>query len=258
MIVAGVAAAGAISALAYRLRALTSSGAIAATVVGAIAFGLGGGMGAGALLTFFVTSTALSRWRRAVKEAMKFEKGGRRDAGQVLANGGVAAVCLVLSACLPGYATPLRLAFLAALAAANADTWGTEIGSAISGKPYSLRDGKPAVPGTSGAVSVGGTLAALAGACIVAIFARNLGHPSAVLLVAGCGFTGAFLDSVAGATLQSQWQDRATPSRWVETPEDDAARNRPDRGLAWVNNDIVNIVCTGSAALLALLLSVVW
>jgi len=41
----------------------------------------------------FCHSSALSRVGKKRKEALKFEKGGERDAGQVLANGGVAALC---------------------------------------------------------------------------------------------------------------------------------------------------------------------
>jgi uncharacterized protein (TIGR00297 family) len=256
-----MAGAAAISAAAYRVRALDASGAVAATAVGMAAFGFGGGVGAAALLAFFVTSTALGRWRRAQKEAMRFEKGGARDAGQVLANGGVAALCAVASAAgPPGLREAFWLAFLASLAAANADTWGTEIGAALGGTPYSLHDGKRAVPGTSGAVSAAGTLASLAGAGVIALAALarspqgTPGSARAALLAAACGLAGAFADSVAGATLQAQWRDPGTEGRWLERPGSSGdASNRPDRGLRAVNNDVVNMIGVGMAALLGFL-----
>ena len=108
---------------ARRMRALTVSGATAAAIVGFLLFGLGGGQGAAALLLFFVTSSALSRWRKRDKDRIGFEKGGERDAGQVLANGGIAAACALLLPVFPEALWP-RLALLGALAAANADTWG--------------------------------------------------------------------------------------------------------------------------------------
>ncbi|BDI30060.1 hypothetical protein CCAX7_21110 [Capsulimonas corticalis] len=246
LMLAAVPAAALVAGLAYKARALTVSGAAAATVVGAAAFGLGGGLGAGALLVFFVTSSALSRWRRREKEALQFEKGGRRDAGQVLANGGVAAAALLIGLIVPGGAHGANLAFLAALAAANADTWATEIGAAIGGTPVSLRDFRPAPPGTSGAVSAAGTLAALAGALLPALFAPTRD----ILLVTLAGFAGSLIDTLLGATLQAQWRDPQNPARWTERRPGAAA---PDRGLLAVNNDWVNFLCTLAAALIAIL-----
>ncbi|MCW3061335.1 MAG: hypothetical protein JWQ02_3156 [Capsulimonas sp.] len=248
LLIAAVPASALVSALAYKARALTVSGAVAATLVGAAAFGLGGGAGAGALIVFFVTSSALSRWRRREKEALQFEKGGRRDAGQVLANGGVAAAALLLGACVPVWSHMCWLAILAALAAANADTWATEVGSIAGGTPISLRDFRRAAPGTSGAVSAAGTLAALGGALLLGLFAP----PRDILLVTLAGFAGCFIDTLLGATVQAQWRDPANPDRWTERRPDAA---RPERGLLAVNNDFVNFLCTLAAAAIAALLA---
>ena len=216
----GALLAGLVAGAAYKARALTRSGAWAAWAIGTVVFGIGGWGAAAALLTFFGTSTALSRWRRARKEALGYEKGGRRDAWQVLANGGVAALCLAL--------TPLGLPhgpllFLAALAAANADTWATEIGSALGGQPYNLRTGQKALPGTSGAVSGPGTGAALCGAALLGLFA---GSVSAGLIVTAAGFGGALADSLLGATVQAQWRSPEGPGRWTERPQP----GPPERG----------------------------
>ena len=61
-------------------------------------FGFGGLSGAALLLAFFLSSSALSRFRESQKETLaeKFSKGSQRDLGQALANGGAAAVCMVL------------------------------------------------------------------------------------------------------------------------------------------------------------------
>ena len=75
----GIVLATLIAAAAYRARALDISGSVAALAVGAVTFGLGGWSFALPLLTFFISSTFLSRWRRRSKEALGFEKGVSRS-----------------------------------------------------------------------------------------------------------------------------------------------------------------------------------
>lgn len=240
----GILLAAAVAAVAYRANALTWSGALAAWGVGAIIFGFGGWVWAAALLTFFSTSTALSRWRRWAKEDLGYEKGVRRDSGQVLANGGLAALCALLPLALPINMALAHLLFLAAVAAANADTWATEIGSALGGRPYDLRTGKPAPLGTSGAVSLPGTLAALAGAGLIGLFA---GGGAGWGVVTASGLAGALLDSLLGATVQARWHDPLRPGLFTEHPQ----AGRPPLGQRGINNDVVNALCTLGAVALA-------
>src|SRR5688500_818421 len=109
--------------LAYRLHSLNKSGAFAATVVGTIIFGIGGLGWAILLLIFFVTSSGLSRAFKRRKQGLdeKFSKGHKRDAGQVLGNGGLATFFAALNAFYPDSILPW-MGFAASLAAVNADT----------------------------------------------------------------------------------------------------------------------------------------
>ena len=253
-ILLGVIFALTISAVAYRARSLDVSGAVAAFVVGTAAFGLGGWPFALPLLTFFISSTLLSRWRKRSKEALGFEKGGRRDSGQVLANGGVATLCVLAYAFLPQPNCAYTL-YLAALAAANADTWATEIGAAIGGAPVSIVTLKRVPIGMSGGVSVAGTLGLVAGALVVALYALifhpNVGWHALLPPLIG-GVVGTLVDSVLGATLQAQWRDVVDPDRLVESRP--STGDRVARGLAWVGNDCVNLACTAVSVALAWLL----
>lgn len=247
-----------VAAAAWRAGALTRGGALAACGVGTVVFAAGGWTGAGALLIFFGTSTLLSRWRKGIKDGLGYEKGGRRDAGQVLANGGVAAGCLLLPLVLP-VVDPHRAfwLFLGALAAANADTWATEIGSALGVKAVGLRTvnlqtidlrtGRAAPPGTSGAVSLPGTAASGLGAALLGCFAGDL---TGWGIVTAAGLVGSLGDSFLGATVQAQWRDPLVPGRWTER----AGSGPPDRGYAWAGNDMVNGAGTllGALAVLAL------
>jgi len=177
----GLLFAAVIAAVAYRARALDVSGAVAAWVVGTVTFGLGGWPFALPLLTFFTSSTLLSRWRRHSKEALGFEKGGRRDSGQVLANGGIATLCVLTYAFLPSTISHHAYAmYLAAFAAANADTWATEIGAAVGGVPVSIVTFRRVPVGMSGGVSLTGTLGLVAGALVIAVYSLIF-HPSTVL-----------------------------------------------------------------------------
>src|SRR5512133_1341854 len=78
----------------YLGRALSLGGAIAAFCLGTIIFGLGGLPWAILLLAFFIPSSFLSLVFKKRKETVElnYEKGSRRDAWQVLANGGIAGI----------------------------------------------------------------------------------------------------------------------------------------------------------------------
>lgn len=238
-------------------RALSPSGAVAAAGIGFVVFGWAGGPGAIALLLFFATSTALSRWRKRDKERLGYEKsGGERDAGQVLANGGVAALCALFVPSLLGSGLfgAAFVALLGALAEANADTWATEIGSLAKKPPRLITTFRPAPPGASGAVSWPGTLAALAGAGVVAAVAAFAGAGAGAAgfaAAAGGGFVGALLDSLLGATVQAQYRCPVCGALTERREHCNATATVRARGLAWMNNDAVNALATLAGALIA-------
>ena len=76
--------------LAYRRAALTQSGAVGAILTGTAIFGFGGLDWGLLLISFFISSSVLTRYKESAKEqvAEQFAKGGARDLGQALANGG--------------------------------------------------------------------------------------------------------------------------------------------------------------------------
>lgn len=249
---AGLIAAAVVAVAARRARSLSTSGAVAAAAVGTAAVAAGWGWGL-LLVTYFVASVSLSRAGAAAKEARTgpvVDKGGRRDAAQVLANGGVFALAALLSPALPAAGA----AALGALASATADTWATEIGTLSPATPRSLLTWRRVPPGTSGGVSIPGTAALLAGAVFIAALSRLLGLTHAVAAIVAAGVVGAMTDSVLGATLQERrWCDacdRATERRTHDcgTPTSLAG------GLPWLDNDAVNLAATLAGAGTATLL----
>ena len=265
-----------IAALAYRARSLDLSGAVAAGVLGTIVFGLGGAAWAIVLLTFFITASGLSVFFKKRKSgiAADFAKGSRRDAGQVLANGGVSGL-LALTFFLLSLITPqhpllpaLWAGFAASLAAANADTWATELGVLNPRQPISLRDFKRVPGGTSGAISLVGTLAALGGAMVVAGVAvlmglagwtpaGGLGLGGQFILISLAGLLGAMVDSALGAWIQAMYHCPACRKDTERHPLHSCGTETTlTRGIAWLQNDWVNAACTLSAALVAI--AVAW
>ncbi len=261
-LLSGFLLAGLIAGLAYRTHSLSPSGAWGAVLTGGLIFGLGGWQWAVLLLAFFITSSGLShafqRRKRGLNE--KYAKGSRRDMGQVLGNGGVAALFAVLHTFWPTALWPWA-AFAAALAAVNADTWGTELGIFNKQPPRLLTDlRRPVEKGTSGGVSPIGTLAALAGAALIGVLAAALTPvpaPRAALfaLVTLGGLLGALFDSWLGATVQSIYFCPACQKETEQHPVHSCGSpTEPLRGWRWMDNDLVNASC----ALLAAVVILVW
>lgn len=259
--------------LAYRRESLSRSGVAGAILTGTLIFGGGGWIWGALLITFFVLSSLLSRYREAAKAqlAEKFAKGSRRDFAQALANGGAAMLLALANALRPHPA--LFFACVGALATVNADTWATELGVLSRKPPRLITTGRPVERGTSGGISAAGTLATLAGGASIGLAAilfggldRALGGagvlgtpgvpgaPFTLLLASALGgLAGSLCDSLLGATVQAIYY---SPTRGKETEkviDPDGTPNALRRGWRWLNNDWVNFISSVCGAAMAAL-----
>ncbi len=252
--VLALALAGVISYIARRLRWLTGSGALAASLVGAAVL-WGGGLRAGApLALFFVSGSILSR--RDTRAGFN-----GRNYRQILANGswptvGVAAIAA-------NYPVVGWSILAASLAAAQGDTWSTEIGLRSGDVPRCAVGGEPVAVGTSGGVTPGGTAGGIAGvvAMMLVVWLAGLPHP-ALLAAATGGLTGMVADSLLGATVQVRYRCERCGSVTESTKHPcggggDGGGGGGDAlhrisGVRWIDNDMVNLLATGSAAVIGL------
>jgi uncharacterized protein (TIGR00297 family) len=231
-----------VAAGAYAAGSLSRSGAFAAIVVGTLTFGIGGPLPGALLLLFFISSSLLSRVGGAKKRkvAAAFAKGGRRDHGQVMANGALAALLCV------GFGLTGDSVWLAgltgALAAVNADTWATELGVLARQAPRMVTTGVRVEAGTSGAVSALGVAAALGGALVISAPAAVAERaPLLALIATASGVAGSLFDSLLGATVQAIYTCPACAKETERHPLHSCGTPTiPLRGWRWLNNDGVN------------------
>ncbi|TSB46833.1 DUF92 domain-containing protein [Alkalicoccobacillus porphyridii] len=241
-----------IALTAYRLKKLTKLGACASIVVGiAICYGFGLS-GLLLLAAFFISSSALSSIFSSKDMDQMTLKGNQRDEVQVLANGGVAAAIAVLYAIDPS--DIYQVMFIASLAAANSDTWASEIGKLSKSLPFHVLSFKRVSTGTSGAVTLLGTLAAFAGSTLIASGTVLFSWSSIewqfplICAIIVAGFVGNLTDTVLGATIQVSYKcdicDQTT-EKLIHCGQNTVHKD----GLTWVTNDTVNALCTVMGAI---------
>lgn len=259
-----------VALISYRAKVLSRSGALAATLLGIVVFGLGGIEWALLLLAFFVSSSGLSKVAKGSKQKLveKFSKGSTRDSNQVLANGGVAAVFVLLHLFFPQQAWPW-LGFAGSMAAVNSDTWATELGVLSSRGAYHILSTKKVEKGTSCAISFLGTIASFSGGLLIAALAvifwpDKIADFNAQLwwvslfAIAFAGLFGSIVDSILGASLQAIYycptcekETERTPFHICGTP------TTFKRGWKWLNNDWVNAVCALAGGLFMVVFALV-
>jgi uncharacterized protein (TIGR00297 family) len=240
-----------VAVFAYAAHWLTKSGALATLVLAVVVYGFGAWAWTVPIVTFFMTSSLLSKVGRARKVQFKetFEKSGARDWAQVLANGGVAGALALLSAFFPLVESyPL---YLAAVAAAAADTWSTEIGVLARGRVISVVSLKPVPAGTSGGISIVGTLGGVLGAATVAVSAFAwYGEFRTAVVILVAGVAGSVVDSLLGATLQARFRCPVC-LRETERKRHCGKETELVGGVRWIRNDVVNVACTLIGAVVA-------
>jgi uncharacterized protein (TIGR00297 family) len=237
----------------YRLKSLTVTGAAAAFVVGlAVYFGFALS-GLALLGIFFISSSFWSKYKSAKKTQLeeKLAKGTTRDWRQVFANGGTASLLGIIYS-FDGSSIWI-VAFAVAISSANSDTWASEIGSLSRNNPIDIRTFTRIDKGTSGAISLLGSFAALAGSMMIAIFSFwffefNLMDSIIIFIF---GFIGNVIDTIIGAFYQQKFHCQ---SCGIET-EKKVHCGQPTiriKGITYVDNDMVNFLSGFIAVLLAI------
>lgn len=248
---------------AYKKNALTLSGLIAAVVLGTLLFGFGDAAIYMSLIAFFISSSFLSKLSKVLggKETeqieKRLEKTGRRDHTQALANSGVALLCSILFQ-ISGMAI-FKLGAVIAFAAANADTWASEIGVLSKEKPVNILSKTPVIKGLSGGVTRLGFLASFSGAAFIAVvyilfsvwtltLTEVLLHLSLITLF---GFLGSIVDSILGEKLQAKYLDLQTNELTEKAKQ---TGHKLVSGVRIVDNNVVNFLSGFISAVLGMLM----
>lgn len=213
---------------------LTPAAAIAGGIIGGCVFLGAGFTGIAMLGLFFFLGTLATSWKLTTKEklgAAETNK-GRRTAGQVIANGGVAGLAGLLSWVLKGQQELFQLMMAASLASATADTLSSELGTIYGKRFYNILSFKPDTRGENGVVSLEGTTLGIIGSLLIAlVYSIGFGTVSGFMLIVIAGTFGNLMDSVLGASLERK---------------------------SYLNNDAVNFINTAFAAFVAFILVAVF
>jgi uncharacterized protein (TIGR00297 family) len=253
---AGLLLAGIVALGSWRMKFLNASGAAGTFILASLVFGIGGWTWAVPILAFFISSSLLSKIGKSRKKRFDliYEKSSTRDIGQVMANGGVPGLIVMLNGLAPDPAW--YFTFLGAVAAVNADTWATELGTFSRSRPLLVTTFRRVPHGTSGAVSPLGLLSALAASAVI-VYSGFLSHPQVFPsgwkdtltgLIVLSGFLATLADSLLGATIQAQYRCPDCGKITEKKKHCDGKTTILASGFRFVDNDRVNLACSAAGA----------
>jgi uncharacterized protein (TIGR00297 family) len=167
---------------------------------------------------------------------------------QVVANGGLFALAAFLST--RGDAFAWQAVVAGAIAAATSDTWSTEVGTVLGGIPRAILSGRQVAPGTSGGITIQGTMAALTGALATALVTMTLGWPIPLYAVFAGGIAGSIVDSVLGAAIQERRWCTSCSSQTERRIHSCGTSSVYRGGIRGCDNDVVNLMSTIAGAVI--------
>lgn len=251
----GLLLASVISLISYRIKFLSIDGLLGAFIIGTIIFGIGGIPWSIPLISFFISSSVLTKMNPTKNpEARRyFLDNGQRNIYQVLANGSIPALIILFNTFFENKLSIYL--YISSIAAVCADTWGTEIGTWTKTATYNILSLKKINQGESGGISIKGTLGSICGAIFVTTFSMiyiELKFEYFVIIVIS-GVAGSLADSLFGAAIQAQY---LCSNCGIVVDHKFHCNKKTDfkRGFQIISNNIVNLLAGVTGVLVSLLL----
>ncbi|MCP2728159.1 TIGR00297 family protein [Limnofasciculus baicalensis] len=216
---------------------LTLSGVIHACGLGVLIWGTLGWQGYLVVMFYFLVGSAVTRIGMKEKEAAGIaeKRSGARGPENVWGSALTGALCALATLFVDEpYGSLLLLGYVASFATKLSDTTASEVGKAYGNRTFLITTLQPVARGTEGAVSLEGTLAGIIASIAIAFLGWGIGliDLTGVLFCVVAAFIATNLESVIGATLQSQ--------------------------VDWMTNEVVNFINTTIGAISAVILALGW
>lgn len=196
-----------VAALGWVARTVTPAGAVTGAIIGALVIAGTGTAGWSLLIVTFLAASVTTRvgHARKTRAGIAEERGGRRGAGNAIANTGVAAWAAFVAT---GLADPAmaNLALVAALVTAGSDTVASEIGKAYGRTTVLVTSLRRVPPGTTGAVSLEGTVSGIVSAAGLAALGAWWGLVAweLVPVITAAATVASLIEGWLGATLEAR------------------------------------------------------
>ena len=237
-------------------KVLSKSGLLCAIILDVAVSLTLGNVGFILLLAFLVISVIIDKIKKRKNDDSSITKRGEcRDHVQVLANGLIPMVMAVMFSLTVNKA--FLIGYVAALAEALADTAASGMG-AYSKTTFDIFKMRKCKKGISGGMSVVGTVASLFGAAIISALALLFGAVNLKLFFAviASAFLGAVFDSFLGSVLQVKYKCTVC-GELTEREEHCKKRTEKVSGIAFFDNDIVNLLSGAFSAVLGIVFYIV-
>ena len=185
---------------------LTRLAGLSAFLVGLAIYICDGWSGLAILAAFFIMATLATSHKKEKKATLEAKQRHpeKRKAGQVFANGGIAALSGIMVLFFPSYDVMFALMMASAISAATADTLASELGMVYGRNAINILTFKREAKGLDGVVSAEGTLLGLIGSCIIGLIYCTFHsfHVDIFLIIVVAGTLGNLVDSLLGALLE--------------------------------------------------------
>ncbi len=251
-----------IALLSIKLRVLDVLGTITAAIIGIIIYFTIGRIGIVALCIFMFISGLTTRIGYEYKKSIGAaeSKTGIRGWRNVLGNG-LIAIFFSIYSILTFHSSSLPLVgFIGSVSAVFADTLATEVGLLYRGPTRLIIGLKQTRPGTPGGVTTYGyagaffsTLILTASLAPFLINNKSLTLTKLALITLVSGIGGTTIDSIVGQLLQAVYRCPICHSI-TEDYIHCNTRCEKIKGISYINNHVVNIICSAFGGLTALVL----
>ena len=177
----------------------------------------------------------------------------KRKTIQIIANVGTSTLVILLYKITsnPTY----LLIYAAVMAESLADTLASDIGILSKSEPINILTGKKGEKGISGNISILGLLSSLLGSFVIGII-YYIGINNSIIsfiIIVLSGFLGSIVDSILGASIQVKYKCpicKKITERKIHCKE----KTKYERGIKWIDNNVVNLLSNLSVFLLLWLL----